>query len=154
MHLPLLSRENSGEFHVNAIQTKMGELLEAIVLEAKTRSFEDFDRELKRQRQTISDLKESIGMIQRQLRNAGVNLTPQPTIRTAPRDIRNFRRKLGITQEVFAQMLNVHRLTLIRWEKNLSVPHARHKRIIQSFKTMTTEQMNQAIQEAKAALYE
>ena len=93
-------------------------------------------------------------MIQRQLRNAGVNLTPQPTIRTAPRDIRNFRRKLGITQEVFAQMLNVHRLTLIRWEKNLSVPHTRHKRIIQSLKTMTKTQLDQAIQEAKTALYE
>ena len=139
---------------MNAIQTKMSELLEAIVREAKTRSFEEFDRELKRQRQTLSDLKESVGMIQRQLRNAGLNLTPQPTIRTSPRDIRNFRKKLGVTQEVFAKMLDVHRMTLIRWEKNLSVPHARHKRIIQSFKTMTTEQMIQAIQEAKAALYE
>ena len=139
---------------MNAIRTKMGELLEAIVREVKTRTFEDFDRELKRQRQTLSDLKESVGMIQRQLRNAGVNLTPQSTIRTSPRDIRNFRKKLGITQEVFAQMLQVHRLTLIRWEKNLSVPHARHKRIIQSFKTMTKAQLNQAIQEAKSALYE
>ena len=139
---------------MNAIQTKMSELLEAIVREAKTRSFEEFDRELKRQRQTLSDLKESVGMIQRQLRNAGVNLTPQPIIRTSPHDIRNFRKKLGITQEVFAQMLHVHRLTLIRWEKNLSTPHARHKRMIQSFKTMTKVQLHQAIQEAKTALYE
>ena len=93
-------------------------------------------------------------MIQRQLRNAGVNLTPQPIIRTSPYDIRNFRKRLGITQEVFAQMLHVHRLTLIRWEKNLSTPHARHKRKIQSFKTMTKAQLHQAIQEAKTALYE
>ena len=127
MYLPLLSRENSGEFYVNIIQTKMSELLEAIVREAKKRSFEEFDRELKWQRQTISDLKESIGMIQRQLRNADANLTQHPTIRTSPRDIRNFRRKLGITQEVFAQMLHVNirtdfetrRHVLLRKSENL-----------------------------------
>ena len=154
MFLPLLSRENSGEFHVNAIQTKMGELLEAIVLEAKTRSFEDFDRELKRQRQTISDLKESIGMIQRQLRNAGVNLTPPPTIRTSPRDIRNFRRKLGITQEVFAEMLHVNIRTVIRWEKDTAKLQSKHKEMIRSLKSMKKDELDRIIQEAKKALYE
>jgi len=154
MYLPLLSRENSGEFHVNAIQTKMGELLEAIVLEAKTRSFEDIDRELKRQRQTLSDLKESIGMIQRQLRNAGVNLTLNPTIRTSPRDIRNFRRKLGITQEVFAEMLHVNIRTVIRWENDTAKLQSKHKEMIRSLKSMKKDELDRIIQEAKTALYE
>ena len=139
---------------MNTILKTLGELLETMVREANTEAFKEYDRELERLQELISDLKESVGMIQRQLRNAGVNLTPQPIIRTSPHDIRNFRKKLGITQEVFAQMLHVHRLTLIRWEKNLSTPHARHKRMIQSFKTMTKVQLHQAIQEAKTALYE
>ena len=154
MFLPLLSRENSGEFYVNAIQTKMSELLEAIVREAKTRSFEEFDRELKRQRQTISDLKESIGMIQRQLRNADANLTQHPTIRTSPRDIRNFRRKLGITQEVFAQILHVNMSTVIRWEKDLITPQTRHRNKIRELKMMKPSEIEIIIQEAKTALYE
>ena len=154
MYLPLLSRENSGEFHVNAIQTKMGELLEAIVREARTRSFEDFDRELKRQRQTISDLKESVGMIQRQLRNAGLNLTPQPTIRTSPRDIRNFRKKLGVTQEVFAKMLHVNIRTVIRWENNTAKLQSKHKAMIRTLKSMKKNELERIIQEAKTALYE
>jgi DNA-binding transcriptional regulator YiaG len=153
MYLPLLSRENSGKFHVNAIQTKMGELLEAIVREARTRSFEDFDRELKRQRQTISDLKESIGMIQRQLRNAGVNLTPQPIIRTSPRDIRNFRKRLGVTQEVFAQMLHVNIRTVIRWENDTAKLQNTHKEMIRSLKSMKKNELERIILEAKTALY-
>ena len=139
---------------MNAIQTKMGELLEAIVLEAKTRSFEDIDRELKRQRQTLSDLKESIGMIQRQLRNAGVNLTLNPTIRTSPRDIRNFRRKLGITQEVFAEMLHVNIRTVIRWENDTAKLQSKHKEMIRSLKSMKKDELDRIIQEAKTALYE
>ena len=154
MYLPLLSRENSGEFHVNAIQTKMSELLEAIVREAKTRTFEEFDRELKRHRQTLSDLKESIGMIQRQLRNAGVNLTLHPTIRTSPRDIRNFRRKLGITQEVFAEMLHVNIRTVIRWENDTAKLQSKHKEMIRSLKSMKKDELDRIIQEAKTALYE
>ena len=139
---------------MNAILKVLGELLETMVREANTRAFKEYDRKLELQLKTISDLKESVGMIQRQLRNAGVNLTPQPFIRTSPRDIRNFRKKLGITQEVFAQMLHIHRMTLIRWEKNLAVPHARHKRAIQRIKSMSKEQLDQTIQEAKKALFE
>ena len=127
----------------------MGELLEAIVREAKKRSFEDFDRELKRQRQTISDLKESIGMIQRQL-----HLTPHPTIRTSPRDIRNFRRKLGITQEVFAEMLHVNIRTVIRWENDTAKLQRKHKEMIRSLKSMKKDELDRIIQEAKTALYE
>ena len=139
---------------MNAKQTKMSELLEAIVREAKTRSFEEFDRELKRQRQTLSDLKESVGMIQRQLRNAGLNLTPQPTIRTSPRDIRNFRKRLGVTQEVFAQMLHVNRMAVFRWENNYSVPHGKNKRMIKALKSKSKDQLNRLIQEANKALFE
>ena len=149
-----MSREIQGEFRVNTILKTLGELLATMVREANTEAFKEYDRKLERLQELISDLKESVGMIQRQLRNAGVNLTPQPIIRTSPHDIRNFRKKLGITQEVFAQMLHVHRLTLIRWEKKMSTPHPRHKRIIQLLKTMTKDQLNQVIQEAKTALYE
>ena len=139
---------------MNAIQTKMSELMEAIVREAKTRSFEEFDRELKRQRQTLSDLKESVGMIQRQLRNAGLNLTPQPTIRTSPRDIRNFRKRLGVTQEVFAQMLHVNVCTIFRWEKSLITPHPRHEKTFRDLKRMNKAELKKAILEAKKALFE
>ena len=154
MFLPLLSRENSGEFYVNAIKTKIGELLEAIVLEVKTRTFEELDRDLKRQRETLSDLKESVGMIQRQLRSAGVNLTPQPTIRTSPRNIRYFRKKLGVTQEVFAQMLHVNIRTVIRWENGSAKLQNRHKEMIRSLKAMKKNERERIIQEAKTALYE
>ena len=139
---------------MNTILKTLGELLETMVREANSEAFEEYDRKLERLQELISDLKENVGMIQRQLRNAGVNLPPQPFIRTSAYDIRNFRKKLGITQEVFAQMLQVHRLTLIRWEKKLAVPQCRHKRMIQTFKSMTKSQLNQVIQEAKTALYE
>ena len=117
-----------------SIQHQMGELLETIVREACTRAFKEYDRKLKQQQETVSELKESVGMIQRHLRSFGANITPQPLIRTSAYDIRNFRKKLGITQEVFAQMLQVHRLTLVRWEKNTSSPHSRHRRMLQSLK--------------------
>ena len=93
---------------MNTILKTLGELLETMVREANTKAFEKYDRRLERLQELISDLKESVGMIQRQLRSAGVNLTPQPIIRTSPRDIRNFRKELGITQEVSAQILHVH----------------------------------------------
>ena len=137
-----------------SIQHQLVELLETMVREASTKAFKELDRKLKQQQETLSELKESVGMIQRQLRRFGANITPQPLIRTSAYDIRNFRKKLGITQEVFAQMLHVHRLTLIRREKNLSSPHSRHRRMIQSLKAMTKSQLDQIIQEAQSALYE
>ena len=139
---------------MDEIQTKMSELLEAIVREAKTRSCAEFDRELKRQRQTISDLKESICMIQRELRNAGVSLNTHPTIRTSPRDIRNLRRKLGITQEVFAQMLHVNIRTVIRWENNTAKLQSKHKAMIRTLKSMKKNELERIILKAKTALYE
>lgn len=93
-------------------------------------------------------------MIQKKLRNAGVNLTPQPTIRTSPRDIRNFRKRLGVTQEVFAQMLHVNRMAVFRWENNYSVPHGKNKRMIKALKSKSKDQLYRLIQEAKKALFE
>ena len=93
-------------------------------------------------------------MIQRQLRNSGVNTTPQPLIRTFAYDIRNFRKKLGITQEVFAQMLHVNISTVIRWEKAQITPHARQKNKIRDLKRMSSPEIQKLIQEAKTALYE
>lgn len=132
----------------------LGELLETMVREANTKAFKEYDRKLERQQQTISELKESVGMIQRQLRTSGVNITPQPIIRTSAYDIRNFRKKLGITQEVFAQMLHVDRMTVFRWENQYSVPHGKNKQMIKALKSMGAAQLSQAIQEAKSALYE
>ena len=93
-------------------------------------------------------------MIQRQLRSFGANITPQPLIRTSAYDIRNFRKKLGITQEVFAQMLHVNISTVIRWEKNLTTPHSRQKNKIRSLKQMTSQEIENIILQAKTALYE
>ena len=139
---------------MNAILKVLGELLETMVREANTRAFKEYDRKLELQLKTISDLKESVGMIQRQLRNAGVNLTPQPFIRTSPRDIRNFRKRLGVTQEVFAQMLHVNRMAVFRWENNYSVPHGKNKRMIKALKSKSKDQLNRLILEAKKALFE
>ena len=108
---------------MKSIQYLLGELLETMVREASTRAFKEYDRKLKQQQETVSELKESVGMIQRQLRSFGANITPQPLIRTSAYDIRNFRKKLGITQEVFAQMLHVNTRTIIRWERSIAVPH-------------------------------
>ena len=93
-------------------------------------------------------------MIQRQLRNAGVNLTPQPIIRTSPRDIRNFRKRLGITQEVFAQILHVNIRTVIRWENDTAKIQNSHKEMIRSLKSMKKNELERIILEAKTALYE
>ena len=93
-------------------------------------------------------------MIQRQLRNAGVNLTPQPIIRTSSHDIRNLRKKLSITQSVFARIMHVNISTVIRWEKNLVIPHAKHKNQIRTLKMMDSEELKKLIQQAETALYE
>gem|GEM_PF-6588062 len=93
-------------------------------------------------------------MIQRQLRNAGLNLTPQPTIRTSPRDIRNFRKRLGVTQEVFAKMLDVNIRTVIRWENDTAKLQSTHKEMIRSLKSMKKNELERIILEAKTALYE
>ena len=139
---------------MKSIQHLLGELLEAMVREASTRAFKEYDRKLKQQQETVSELKESVGMIQRQLRSFGSNITPQPLIRTSAYDIRNFRKKLGITQEVFAQMLHVNTRTIIRWERSIAVPHLSHKKRIQKLKEMDKTTLNQVIQESKTALYE
>ena len=152
--MPLLSREIQGEFRVKSIQYLLGELLETMVREASTRAFKEYDRKLKQQQETLSELKESVGMIQRQLRSFGANITPQPLIRTSAYDIRNFRKKLGITQEVFAQMLHVNISTVIRWEKAQITPHARQKNKIRDLKKMSSPEIQKLIQEAKTALYE
>ena len=152
--MPLLSREIQGEFHVNAILKTLGELLETMVREANSAAFKEYDRRLERQRITISDLKESVGMIQRQLRKTGVNITSQPFIRTSPRDIRNFRKKLGITQEVFAHILHVNIATVIRWEKASTIPHPKHRKIIRELKMMDKNTLQHLIQASKTALYE
>ena len=151
---PLLSREIKGEFHVNSISKTFGELLETMVREAHINSFKNFDRKLKQQQEIISELKESVGMIQRQLRSFGANITPHPVIRTSAYDIRNFRRKLGITQEVFAQILHVNMSTVIRWEKDLITPQTRHRNKIRELKMMKPSEIEKIIQEAKTALYE
>ena len=55
---------------MNAILKMLGELLETMGREANTKAFEEYDRKLERLQELISDLKESVGMIQRQLHNA------------------------------------------------------------------------------------
>ena len=139
---------------MDAIKTQMGELLESMVRKANSEAFKEYDRKLERLQELISDLKESFGMIQRQLRNAGVNLTPQPIIRTSSHDIRNLRKKLGITQSVFARIMHVNISTVIRWEKNLITPHAKHKNQIRMLKMMDSEELKKLIQQAETALYE
>ncbi len=139
---------------MNTILKTLGELLETMIREANSEAFKEYDRKLERQQELISDLKESVGMIQRQLRTSGVNIIPQPFIRTSPRDIRNFRKKLGITQSVFAQILHVNISTVIRWEKNLITPHAKHKNQIRALKMMDPAELEKLIQQAKTALYE
>ena len=93
-------------------------------------------------------------MIQRQLRKTGVNITSQPFIRTSPRDIRNFRKKLGISQEVFAHILHVNIATVIRWEKASTTPHPKHRKIIRELKMMDKKTLQHLIQASKTALYE
>ena len=137
-----------------SIQHQLGELLETMAREASDRAFKELDRKLKQQQETLSELKESVGMIQRQMRKFGANITPQPLIRTSAYDIRNFRKKLGITQEVFAQILHVNISTVIRWEKAQIVPQARQKDKIRTLKRMRSQEIKKLIQEAKTALYE
>ena len=93
-------------------------------------------------------------MIQRQLRSFGANITPQPLIRTSAYDIRNFRKKLGITQEIFAHILHVNIATVIRWEKASTIPHPKHKKMIRELKMMDKNTLQLLIQESKTALYE
>ena len=139
---------------MKSIQYLLGELLETMVREASTRAFKEIDRKLKQQQETLSELKESVGMIQRQLRSFGANITPQPLIRTSAYDIRNFRKKLGITQEVFAHILHVNIATVIRWEKASTIPHPKHKKMIRELKMMDKNTLQLLIQESKTALYE
>ena len=49
---------------MKSIQYLLGELLETMVREASTRAFKEYDRKLKQQQETVSELKESVGMIQ------------------------------------------------------------------------------------------
>ena len=137
-----------------SIQHQLDELLETMVREASTRAFKEIDRKLKQQQETLSELKESVGMIQRQLRKFGANITPQPLIRTSAYDIRNFRKKLGITQEVFAHILHVNIATVIRWEKASTIPHPKHRKMIRELKMMDKITLRHLIQASKTALYE
>jgi transcriptional regulator with XRE-family HTH domain len=50
---------------------------------------------------------------------------PNPAPRTAPDQVAQARRCLGLTQEALAEKIGVDPVTVYRWEKGLSVPPAK-----------------------------
>ena len=50
------------------------------------------------------------------------------------RDIRKLRRHLQLTQEEFAHLLHVHRITVVRWERGLQSPQGFLKLALEKLK--------------------
>jgi transcriptional regulator with XRE-family HTH domain len=51
----------------------------------------------------------------------------------APQDVLRARKRLGISQSALGRLLNVHTLTIWKWENGHLVPNPYHKALLASF---------------------
>jgi len=138
---------------MNTTFQTLDELFDRKVREATQSVLNDIVRKIEQQQKEISGLKEDHQKIRALLKSWGVKIAPARTVRTSPHDIRVFRKRFGITQEVFAFMLEVNRRTVIRWEKGLCRLSKKKRKLLTRLKTMSRTDLEQEIKTANHALY-
>ena len=134
---------------IKALETFLSQKVE----EATNNVLNKIVRKVECQQKEISELKEENRMLRTAINQSRGIFKPVKKVRTSSYDIRNFRRKIGVTQEVFAFMLEVNRETVTRWEKGHSHPGPRQRKSFIRLKSMSKDELSDKIQAAFTALY-
>ena len=134
---------------IKALETFLSQKVE----EATNNVLNKIVRKVECQQKEISELKEENRMLRTAINQSKGIFKPVKKVRMSSYDIRNFRRKIGVTQEVFAFMLEVNRETVTRWEKDHSHPGPRQRKSFIRLKSMSKDELSDKIQAAFTALY-
>ena len=134
---------------IKALETFLSQKVE----EATNNVLNKIVRKVEYQQKEISELKEENRMLRAAINQSKGISKPIKKVRMSSYDIRNFRRKIGVTQEVFAFMLEVNRETVTRWEKGHSQPAPRQRKSFIRLKSMSKDELSDKIQTAFTALY-
>jgi len=134
---------------IKALETFLSQKVE----EATNNVLNKIVRKVECQQKEISELKEENRMLRTAINQSRGIFKPVKKVRTSSYDIRNFRRKIGVTQDIFAFMLEVNRITVSRWEKGHVQPAPKQRKMFTELKSMSKSELSDKIQAAFTALY-
>ena len=134
---------------IKALETFLSQKVE----EATNNVLNKIVRKVECQQKEISELKEENRMLRTAINQSRGIFKPVKKVRTSSYDIRNFCRKIGVTQDIFAFMLEVNRITVSRWEKGHVQPAPKQRKMFAQLKSMSKSELSDKIQAAFTALY-
>ena len=139
---------------MDALLQTLDKLLTRKVCDATTKALEKLAQAFNRQQKSIADLREEVRILGERVRVLPDREPSLPRIRLSAHDIKVFRKRWHLTQEVFAQMLHVNKRTVMRWEKAQNTPNSIQRAQLRRLKSLDKIAVEQEIQKAKKALYE
>ena len=139
---------------MDALLQTLDKLLTRKVCDTTTKALEKLTQAFNRQQKSIADLREEVRILGERVRVLPDREPPFSRIRLSAHDIKMFRKRWHLTQEVFAQMLHVSKQTVLRWEKERNAPNLTQRAQLRRLKALDKIAVEQEIQKAKKALYE
>ena len=139
---------------MDALLQTLDKLLTRKVCDATTKALEKLAQAFNRQQKSIANLREEVRILGERVRVLPDREPPFSRIRLSAHDIKVFRKRWHLTQEVFAQMLHVSKQTVLRWEKERNAPNLTQRAQLRRLKSLDKIAVEQEIQKAKKALYE
>ena len=139
---------------MDALLQTLDKLLTRKVCDATTKALEKLARAFNRQQKSIAALREEVRILGERVRVLPDHEPSLSRIRLSAHDIKVFRKRWHLTQEVFAQMLHVSKQTVLRWEKERNAPNLTQRAQLRRLKALDKIAVEQEIQKAKKALYE
>ena len=139
---------------MDALLQTLDKLLTRKVCDATTKALEKLARAFNRQQKSIAALREEVRILGERVRVLPDHEPSLSRIRLSAHDIKVFRKRWHLTQEVFAEMLHVNKQTVLRWEKERNAPNLTQRAQLRRLKSLDKIAVEQEIQKAKKALYE
>ena len=139
---------------MDALLQTLDKLLTRKVCDTTTKALEKLAQAFNRQQKSIAALREEVRILGERMRVLPDREPSLSRIRLSAHDIKVFRKRRQLTQEVFAQMLHVNKRTVMRWEKAQNTPNSIQRTQLRRLKSLDKIAVEQEIQKAKKALYE
>ena len=139
---------------MDALLQTLDKLLTRKVCDATTKALEKLAQAFNRQQKSIAELREEVRSLGERVRVLPDREPSLSRSRLSAHDIKVFRKRRHLTQEVFAQMLHVSKQTVLRWEKEKNAPNSTQRAQLRRLKLLDKIAVEQEIQKAKKALYE
>ena len=139
---------------MDALLQTLDKLLTRKVCDATTKALEKLARAFNRQQKSIAALHEEVRILGERVQVLPGHEPSLSRIRLSAHDIKVFRKRWHLTQEVFAEMLHVNKRTVMRWEKAQNTPNSIQRAQLRRLKSLDKIAVEQEIQKAKKALYE